>query len=87
MGVPFYLKWVEERSHGPASLPLEFDTSQEQSPDNYRPKTVLSALYRLRAKFRFEAPLEWEEKRAPPELWGCRTKRGAEGAWRPGQNI
>ena len=79
------LNWVEEHSQWPTTLHTAYtssipktDSNQEQSPDNVTPITVLSAVYRLWAKFRFEAALEWQEKWAPPELWGCRSKRGAE---------
>ena len=84
-GLAILLNWVEEHSQWPTSLHTAYtalipksDSSQEQSPDNYRPITVLSAVYRLWSKFHFETSLQWQEQWAPPQLWGCRTKRGAE---------
>lgn len=48
-------------------------------PRDYRPITVLSAVYRLWAKARFSDLLVWQEGWAPETMFGCRKGKGPEG--------
>ena len=52
--------------------------SDSPKPVGFRPISVLSAIYRLWAKTRFEDGLAWQESWAHPQLWGCRKGRGTE---------
>ena len=52
--------------------------AQDAAPDEYRPITVLSAVYRLWAKVRFDDCLMWQESWIDDNAWGCRRGRGAD---------
>ena len=49
------------------------------SPVDFRPISVLSAIYWLWAKARFQDSLNWQEFWAHKEMWGCRKGRGTQG--------
>ena len=48
-------------------------------PSELRPLTILSAVYRVWAKARLPALLDWQELWLPDEAWGFRPGRSAEG--------
>lgn len=55
------------------------DTSLEDAgPTDFRPITVLTAVYRLWVKARFDQVLQWQESWVTPEVFGCRKGHNAE---------
>ena len=71
-------RWPRELTKAYVALVPKDDTLEEPMPTDYRPISVLSAIYRLWSKVRFEEALDWQERWCPDEMWGCRKKRGAE---------
>ena len=47
-------------------------------PLDFRPITVLSAIYRLWAKVRFVDAMKWQEQWVSKQSWGCRAEHSAE---------
>lgn len=47
-------------------------------PDEFRPMSVLSAIYRLWARARFLDGLTWQESWAHSQSWACCKGQGAE---------
>ena len=48
-------------------------------PTDLRPLTILSSIYRVWAKARLPALVEWQEQWLPDQAWGFRPGRSAEG--------
>ena len=79
------LEWIEVHAQWPqdickayTSLIPKNDMSNAPAPEEHRPISVLSAIYRLWARIRFNDGLEWQELWTPSESWGCRKGKGAE---------
>ena len=53
-------------------------TSPAPAPTDFRPISVLSAIYRLWSSTRFKDCMAWQESWAHSQMWGCRRGRGAE---------
>ena len=84
-GLADILNWIEEHSIWPTPLCKAYTAlipkdgmSDSPKPVDFRPISVLSAIYRLWAKARFNLSLEWQEQWCHKEVWGCRKQRGAE---------
>ena len=61
------------------SLIPKDDNLKDVAPTDYRPITVLSAIYRLYAKARFGELLRWQEGWVTEQVYGCRPGSSAEG--------
>lgn len=80
------LNWIEEQGKWPVqimdaytSLIPKDDTVIDVAPTDFRPITVLSAVYRLYAKARFGSLLQWQEGWVTESVFGCRSGKSAEG--------
>ena len=70
--------WPATLASGYVSLIPKEDLSACPQPTVFRPVNILSAVYRLWSSCRFKDCLLWQEQWAPPQMWGCRPRRGAE---------
>ena len=70
--------WPTALASAYVSLIPKADLDESPLPTDYRPISVLSAVYRLWSSFRFQVCLAWQESWAPQEMWRCRLSRGAE---------
>lgn len=84
-GLADILNWIEINSVWPTPLCKAYTAlipkgrmSESPKPLDFRPISVLSAIYRLWAKARFNLSLEWRETWCHHEVWGCRKQQGAE---------
>lgn len=71
-------KWPTVLSAAYLSLIPKPDTHESPMPTDYRPTSVLWAMYRLWSSTRFRDCVAWQESWAPQRMWGCRPQRGAE---------
>ena len=71
--------WPSSMLEGYTSLIPKSETLKNPRPTDYRPITVLSAIYRLWSKARFGVLLQWQEQWVPSSVFGCRPKLSAEG--------
>ena len=72
-------QWPKALLEGYTSLIPKDETLTDPRPTDYRPITVLSAIYRLWGRARFGALLEWQEHWVSDNAFGCRPKHNAEG--------
>ncbi|CAE7437407.1 unnamed protein product [Symbiodinium sp. CCMP2592] len=70
--------WPDEVSLAYTALVPKDETQPEAQPTAYRPISVLSAVYRLWSKVRFDDALCWQEGWIDGNAWGCRPRRGAD---------
>ena len=70
-------EWPEAMMKAYISL-IPKNSEATVKPTDLRPITVLSALYRLWAKVRFQHLLVWQEKWCDKQMWGCRPGHSAE---------
>ena len=79
------LNYVEDTGEWPGDLEKAYtslipktEDASEVGPLDFRPITVLSAIYRLWAKVRFADALKWQEGWVSDRSWGCRSQHSAE---------
>jgi hypothetical protein len=73
-------RWPDAMVQGFVSLIPKDASDPEPTPTSLRPITILSAVYRLWARSRFDQAMDtWQELWVLDNVWGCRRKRGAEG--------
>ena len=70
--------WPDEMCYAYTALVPKDQTQPEAQPTDFRPITVLSAVYRLWSKVRFDDALLWQEDWIDGNAWGCRPRRGAD---------
>ena len=85
-GLAMILDWIELNARWPSPLTKAYTAlipkdgmGDAPSPVDFRPISVLSAIYWLWAKARFQDSLNWQEFWAHKEMWGCRKGRGTQG--------
>jgi len=84
-GLASILNYVETRGVWPSSLVKGYTALvpkdpglEEPGPADFRPITVMSAVYRLWAWLRFRSTLVWQGAWIDEGASGCRPRRGAE---------
>ena len=70
--------WPTSLLRGYTALVPKPGMSDDPSPTDFRPISVLSAVYRLWSRRRLGIALQWQEGWAHEQVWGCRPRRGAE---------
>ena len=71
-------QWPLAILEGYVALVPKDETLVNPSPTEYRPISVLSGVYRLWSRSRFEQLMTWQESWVLHTVYGCRRKRGAE---------
>jgi exonuclease III len=70
--------WPSALVKGYTALVPKDPSLEDPGPADFRPITVMSAVYRLWARLRFRTALVWQETWIDGGAFGCRPRRGAE---------
>ncbi|CAK9030649.1 unnamed protein product, partial [Durusdinium trenchii] len=71
-------EWPQDLLSSYTSLIPKDEHADDVSATDFRPITVLSTIYRLYAKARFIALLQWQESLVSEAVFGCRKGKSAE---------
>ena len=71
-------EWPRDMYKAYVALIPKDGVEADAGPTDFRPITVLSAIYRLWSRLRMRQSMGWQEEWAPPKLYGCRKGRSAE---------